>query len=407
MKIAWCTPLSRRCGISKYSISVLPALGSLAIVTVFAPRAHDDYECSLPVIELSGGDEDVARLREFDVVVYNCGNNPEFHTEIHRAYEQVPGMVVVHDKRMHGFFHDLWAVLGKDPARYAAMMRYYYGSEGERAAAQVLSGRAGVDSFAEFPLVEPLLWNSTGVIVHSREAAGLVRRYGDLLPTATLPLPFVPPDCSTGSDRQGGVDDAAPLVRDAEAHDDRLLLVSSGGVYEQKRIGSVIEAIAGDRTLREAVRFVVVGGGRAEYIASLRGQVDRHGLRDVVEFTGWVEDSEMYAWLAAADVAVNLRYPSMESSSLSLVEQMYFGKPVVVTDTSYYSELSEEVAIKVPVEGEVDALRTALRGLLEDPDRRSSMGRAAREQAVTLHDPVAYAHAVVDFARRTHGTVGA
>lgn len=389
MRIAWCTPLARRSGISKYSLAVLPALARLADVTVFAEKTGDDYEPECEVRDLNRLEAAVGQLEAFDMVVYNSGNNPAFHAEIHRAYERVPGIVVVHDKRMHGFFHDLWAVLDKDPARYAAMMRHYYGEAGEDAAAQVLSGKAGVDSFSEYPLIEPAIWNATGIIVHSRETASRVARYGDLIPVETLALPF-DPGCLGLLPRSS---DEPSIGRE------RVHLVSSGGVYEQKRIGSVIEAIAGDDLLRGSITFTAVGGGRAEYIDSMRSRAEAAGIGSIVNFTGWVDDDEMYRQIASADVAVNLRYPSMESSSLSLIEQMYFGKPVVVTDTSYYSELPETVALKVPIDGEVPALREALRRLVTDEATRVRMGAAAHERAVQVHNPETYAAEVVALAK--------
>ena len=395
MRIAWVTPLSRGCGISKYSLAVIPSLASRADVEVWAPPAADDYPCpATPLRKLRVDDATVAALAEYDLVVYNTGNNPAFHTEIHRMSERLPGVVVIHDKRMHGFFFDLWAVIDRDPSRYAWMMRHYYGDAGEAASEDVLMSRAGVDDRVEFPLVEPALWNATGIVAHSAEAARLVSRYGNLVPLISLGLPF---DLSTIPDSDM-LPSRAKLLPDDNG---RVLLVSSGGVFEQKRLDSVLRALAYREDLRGHALLAIVGGGRPEYLERLRRLVRELELDDSVILTGYVDDRRMYGWLNAADIAVNLRYPSMESASLSLIEQLSFGTPVVVSDTSSYSELPSEVAVKIPVDqSEVPTLAKALSRLVRDANLRTRMGRAAMAFSAEAHSSEAYADRFLSFAEK-------
>ena len=393
MRIAWLTPLNRRCGISKFTLAAVPALADLADVEVWSPSTDDDYALpSAAVRELRADEAAVRELAAFDAVVLNAGNNPAFHAEIAWVSERIPGIVVVHDKRMHGFYFETWAVVGGEPERYAAMMRYYYGRDGERFAAEVLASRANVDSDARFPLIEPAIFNAEAIVVHSAEAAALADRYPGLVPVRTLGLPFA---LATAPDAT----DLPTREQLAPRAGKRALLVSSGGVYEQKRLESVVRAIASSPALRESVYFAVVGGGRTEYVARLSKLARELGVEHELTFTGFVDDREMYGWLAAADIAVNLRYPSMESASLSLLEQLSFGAPAVVSDTSYYSELPQEIAVKVPVgDEEVPALAVALESLVSDTARRSTMGVAAREYVARCHDPAAYAAEIVRLA---------
>lgn len=395
MKIAWVTPLSRKSGISKYSLAVVPQLASLADVDVWAPPTGDDYEVPRVAMRPLKADRGtMQRLSTYDAVVFNAGNNPSFHAEIQALSEKVGGIVVVHDKRMHGFFFELWSVLGRDPGRYAAMMRYYYGVEGERFATQVLSSRANVDSDSRFPLIGPAICNAQAIIVHSAEAVSLVSRYDGLVPVVALGLPF-DLSCVRDSSTLPGRERLAPGVGE------RVLAVSNGGVFEQKRLESIIRALAARPALHDCVHLAIVGGGRAEYVRRLQALAEELGIAELVTITGYVDDATMYGWLAAADFALNLRYPSMESGSLTLIEQMLSGLPVIVSDTSYYSELPGDVAIKVPVDsGEVDAIGNALETLVADSGRRHEMGRAAAAFALRAHDPRAYAREVLTLAEQ-------
>ncbi len=58
---------------------------------------------------------------------------------------------------------------------------------------------------------------------------------------------------------------------------------------------------------------------------------------------------------------VNLRSPTMGETSGTAIRALSLGKPLVVSDVGWFSELPDEVAIKVPVDDEeVDTLTAAL-----------------------------------------------
>ena len=100
--------------------------------------------------------------------------------------------------------------------------------------------------------------------------------------------------------------------------------------------------------------------------------------------------------MAACDAHVSLRWPTMGETSAAVVRALSLGKPLVVSDVGSFSELPDEVALKVPVDGrEVEELVSALELLASDTTRRSAMGEAALALAQREHrvDAVADAYA--------------
>jgi glycosyltransferase involved in cell wall biosynthesis len=90
--------------------------------------------------------------------------------------------------------------------------------------------------------------------------------------------------------------------------------------------------------------------------------------------------------MAACDVTVNLRFPTMGETSGSVLRCLSLGKPVVVSDVGWFSELPDAVALKVPVdEFETRTLEAALE-LLAEPAARGAMSRAALEYVAREHD---------------------
>ena len=141
----------------------------------------------------------------------------------------------------------------------------------------------------------------------------------------------------------------------------------------------------GHRFLLEAMRAVdrkavclVAGEGPEE--TALREYAAANGLADRVYFLGWRLDSD--AIMAALDVVVQ---PSLweEACSLSILEAMSLGKPLVATLSGGNAELivQDETGLLV-AKHDVPALTEALNRLACDPGLRERMGAAGRRRQV-------------------------
>jgi glycosyltransferase involved in cell wall biosynthesis len=396
MRIAWFTPLSARSGISRYSLSVVAELLRIAEVEVWAPPCRDAIDSAgLPVRVL--GDPLVAagETRSCDVRVFHLGNHVGHLGPIHEAYRRAPGIVVLHDKVMQDFFYN-----GSSPSRYYRLMTYCYGQAGSDAAVAALADSSLLRDAAfaaDFPLIEPCLWNAEAALLHSVAAADAVRgRYGPLLPVRAAQLPL-----SSGQRRDPA---RAPADRGALGlPEDRLLIVATGRVAPSKCIHDVLAAIAGSDTLREGAFFVSVGEAEPDYLDMLRAQVESLGLGAVVRLVTEADDALLGDYLQAADICVNLRNPSTETGSATLVEQLEHGKPIVVYDAGVYGELPDDVAARVSVSEGPDGVRRALLSLAADPDARARLGERAAAYAAGNCDPRLYAQELVDLARLVIG----
>jgi glycosyltransferase involved in cell wall biosynthesis len=220
------------------------------------------------------------------------------------------------------------------------------------------------------------------VVVHSEF---LRRRVAQVFPgpVKKLGLPHLP-------DRDG------PVLSRAELGipEDRTLILTIGHVNPNKRIPSVIEALG---RCRGAV-YVVAGPCEDAYRETLESLVRVNGLGDSVRFTGYAPDAHLRSYLEHADLCVNLRHPVTEGASGSVIEEMLYGKPVIVTDTGFYSELPDDCVRKVNPRREREELRQALRELLHDPPARRDMGARALRYAAAEFRADAYAAGIREMA---------
>ena len=102
----------------------------------------------------------------------------------------------------------------------------------------------------------------------------------------------------------------------------------------------------------------------------------------------YVDEGRLWSLMAACDVIVALRAPTMGETSGTAIRALTLGKPLVVSGVGWFGELPDDVAVKVPVdEHEADTLAAALELLASRADVRAAMGEAAgalarREHAV-------------------------
>ena len=127
---------------------------------------------------------------------------------------------------------------------------------------------------------------------------------------------------------------------------------------------------------RDDVLFVLIGTGDAwNELQRLHVELD---LGDQVRFTGRIPDAPMVQYLAAADVCASPdpHNPLNNVSTMTkLMEFMAMGKPIVSFDLEEARYSAADASVYVS-NNDTRAFGQAILDLLEDPERRRSMGDA-------------------------------
>jgi glycosyltransferase involved in cell wall biosynthesis len=192
---------------------------------------------------------------------------------------------------------------------------------------------------------------------------------------------------------------------------DRVAIGFAGFVRRQKgwpELVAAAEQLVGEG---EPVQFVIMGGGvrPPEYFRTARGRalqltrlltdeesaikelVSAKGLEDRFSFLPFtVETGEIYSALDIVtfpNQGVGLGRPVLEAAA--------YGKPVVASGSEDGADvlLPGDTGILVD-EGTPDAVASALRSLIRDPELRSRLGQAAAAHAREVFDPESNARAV-------------
>ena len=358
MRVAYYSPFPpSRSGIADYSTLLLPALRERLDVVIAQPGK---------------------RAPAADVALYHVGNDPDAHGWIVDALWKRPGVVVMHEFVLHHLIAGI--TIGRGNGRgYLDAMERDLGVAGRLLGLGVLDNLLPLlweTQPERFPLAGVVLDHAQGVIVHSDYVARNARAAGYDGRLWRIPHPVWPPE---------------PVVPASDVSGDPLI-GCFGFLNMNKRIPQLLEAFASLRRRRPGARLLLVGAAGERFDVGRR--LERLGLTEGVERLDYVPEERMWSLMAACDVLVNLRYPTMGETSGSVIRALSLGKPLLVSDVGWFSELPDDAVLKVPVdELEVATLDAALGFAV---DHGASLGAAARAYVEREHslDRVADAYAV-------------
>jgi glycosyltransferase involved in cell wall biosynthesis len=306
--------------------------------------------------------KDATRLPGYRLGVFQLGNNVEFHLEAYRAaFLAQASLIVLHDLALDDFVRAL-RTLG-DPLGFMAT----------REAAALRSNLSSPDVVRNEPLREPwcahIARRARGIIVHSAFCKAYLEEFGCRTPIFVVPHPIVESEV----EMRRAADRGRELRAGLEPHGMRSLVVAPGDLNEAKRLDAVLGAA---NELDQSVQVVLVGRRIEGY--DVERVVDSARLGQRVTLAPDVSDDDFRGWLAAADVVVDLRFPHRGEVSGSLIRAMQAGKPSIVSATGTYLDAPEEAVVRVaPGPTNPSELAARIRTLLDDPDLRGRMGRAA------------------------------
>jgi glycosyltransferase involved in cell wall biosynthesis len=278
------------------------------------------------------------------------------------------GLVVLHDFALHHLVAGM--TLGRGDRRgYLDAMQRDAGVVGRLLAHGVIDHvlpPVWEERAQDFPLAWEVLKLADGVVCHSRYVESEARAYGYEGPIWVIPMPAWP--TVVPGDQQI-----------AEGHFP--VIACCGHLNAAKRIPELLAAFDSLRSLFPRALLVLAGSAAP----SLR--LETLSLDDRVLRLEYQEERDLWRVLADSDVSVNLRWPTMGETSGMAIRALSLGKPLVVSDAGWFSELPDSVVAKVPVdEFEVATLAATLELLAEDEGLRERMGAAASRYVREEHD---------------------
>lgn len=401
MRVGWFSPISVQTGISAYSQNILNQMHRLfpddeVDVIVFHPPTDDEIqEMPYPTIALSDSllASDFHAL--FDIAVYHLGNNSKNHDPIYDALMQHPGIVVLHDYVYHHFLAGKSVEENFIGPSYGNLVYERGGAEAFTFLrhSQVMRCDLGRVAYVPWesdwsvtvPFCDVLARLGVGAIVHSDYAR---RGVGDTYPSPIASLFMPPPEVPEELDQPISLSDGGPVH-----------IVFCGHIGSTKGLTLLTSAFTQFPQLRKLFRVTVAGfGSDPNFLNEFQSILTEQKLKNVFTLRIGLAEKEFQETLASADVFFNLRFPNTEGASLSLAEQLAFGRPVIAYRTGCFSEIPEDAAYFLDHIGDAEELGELLLRMASERADIPARGAAARA-AVKGQTPETYARDIVAFLK--------
>lgn len=383
-KLAYFSPLPPvRSGISDYSAELLPALARHYEIDAIVDQDGVDDQWIAGNIPLRKPSWFAEHAHEFDRVVYNVGNSA-FHEYMLEPATSRPGVVILHDVFISNLVRYLGGKLGS-----SEWSRRLYAAHGISALRRFPTMAESESGAKIFPLNLPVVEHATGVIVHSAHAIDLVRSFlREDSGAAITRVPF--------ARRLGGARDRSAARQGLGIQADETLVCSFGRLAPVKLAHRLVEVWRRHGLAdRPKLRLVFVGDlpQRSPYHQELRKAI---GEAERIQVTGHVEPPVYQAYLAACDLAVQLRTGSRGETSASAHDCLANGVPLIVNAHGSMAEMPDDVVFKIPDDFADAQLADALTTLIDSPERRPPLGKKGLDFSRAHHDPEEVAKLIRD-----------
>lgn len=393
-KVHWVSPIPEATtDIAHYTYRILPELAKATDLTVWTDARHWDraVEEFCPVRKI---DPHHTLPRDFaksghgtgpDAIFIHIGNSWAYHAGFLQLARRVPSIIVLHDLAIQEMLNDAMRFAGFPRDVYEAEMLRWYGPEGLAAAQEVQARRSGANVLSEtYPGFHLALDRAVSVLSHTPAAFEAVQDIG-MIPSYQLDLPFRPSATAPSATR---------------AQDGPLRLVQFGHIGPNRRLWEVLEALG---PLKDEIDFKLDIMGNVWDRSVLSEKLERFGLEHHVEVHGFVPEPELDAALAGAHLVFNLRYPTMGEASGSQLRIWNASAAAAVTDLGWYGSLPDDTVFKIPLDGEIVALRDLVRRINADRSLGALLGETGRARLEDRHTPALYARGIAEVAERFAG----
>lgn len=376
-KLAYISPIPpERSGISDYSAELLPELARHYDIDVIV---NQEKVVSQPILA-NCNLRDVKWFRtnanSYDRVLYHFGNN-HLHQHMFGLLKEIPGIVVLHDFFLSGIIRHM-DLTGYAPNLWNTSI---YRDHGYVALAARHTGD-GYHVIWDYPNNLSVINNSLGVIVHSESSRRLTSKwYGERLAEDLDVIPLL---------RSKAKNIDRNLARlELNIPQDAFVTCSFGFLSPTKLNKRLLDAwLSSDLFRNKKCYLFFVGQNNGEaYGADLLQTINSSAARSRIYITGWTDTEIFHKYLAATDIAVQLRTLSRGETSAAVLDCMNYGIPTIINAHGSLSDLPPKSVWMMPDEFSNDQLSEALDTLLVDSARRNDLRVQALQTINLFHLP--------------------
>ena len=359
-------------GIADYTAELLPALAAhYRITLVSESRPMEGIAAGfawMPPATLAAGPHATTRL------LHQLGNSALHHFQHQGLLPLRPAVAVLHDVALPEYRR--WAAQAAAEPE-AALLASIYANHGYPALLAALEGEAETVAGA-LTMSAEVLEGSLATIVHSEAAREMLHRSHGAAPLHNVHVvphlrrPLVLPERTAARAR-------------LSLTEEQLVVASFGACVPKKQPLRLIEAFAQTQLPPQQAVLAFVGAAQPGLESVMQATAQAQGLSmggehssRPLRLTGGIARAAYEDWLAAADIAVQLRGRHQGETSGAVIDALAAGLACIINAKGSLAELPATAALRLEEDFTDAALIQALVGLAAAPARRRALGEAGQ-----------------------------
>lgn len=392
-KLAYVSPLPpERTGIADYSAELLPVLAKYYDIEVVVAQEQVSDTWVQTKCPIRDSQWLRSNAHKMDRVLYHVGNSP-FHQHMFSLIEEIPGTVVLHDFFLSGLLSYLENF---DIIKYA-WVHALYQSHGYLAVQERYHESESGDVQTKYPVNLPILQNAQGVIVHSDYSRNLANEwYGNNFSEHWKVIPLLRKPCK----KIGRAQSRKILGLKVDEY-----VICSFGFLDSTKLNHCLLEAWLESGLSKDLNCVLIFVGEnhgGEYGVRLLENIRASGLVKRIFISGWVDSVTYSHYLAAADLAVQLRTLSRGETSAAVLDCMNHALPTIVNANGSMANLPSDAVWRIPDNFAQSQLVEALEILWKNAEKRITLGKRAQKNIHTQHAPDQCAKQYVEAIEQFH-----
>lgn len=390
MKIAYFSPMPPlKTGIAVYSSHLVPYLAKISKIEIFH-AGHCDNFPKIKTTDFIKNPGELKRLGDFDAIIYHIGNNPWYHLDIYKVFLEYSGTVILHDAVLY------YLIAGLGIGGLIKEFSFNYGLDRLSEIWDIIEECPERDILRyqnpeKYPFLKRILESARQIIVHSHSTFRLIRLSGYSGNLNVVNLPYYPNQVQYTLSKDTDNSRAKLGITENE-----ILIGIFGFIGPTKRIDKLLAAIYTTKHKNKIpFKLLIVGAGD-----DLNEVIEQYHLSENIISLGFTSDDDFNRYLNLSDIVINLRYPSMGEASATLIQAMSYGKPVIVTNYAWFSELPDNTVVKVGFGStEINEVAQAITELITNKEYRESIGSNAKAYVENFCAPAQVANKYLDILK--------
>lgn len=260
--------------------------------------------------------------KQFDAIVYQVGNNSNFHTFQLSLLFKFPGVIHLHDMVLHHLMAWLLYFEG-NPRLYGTVLAKWYGPLLAVKARKSIREKVPLwesPEVTDVPFFEEVLLHATALVTHSLFVEKEVNTIFPEIPKLVLPQLY------------------RDVMQGGQLEPQAFHIGIFGGVAANKQLDLIIDSLIAASEKNSTLRVHILGGvdsGCEHFIE----RINSSSLASITHIYGRVEQETLLRLVSAVDLCLALRYPTMGETSAIVMRALQAGTPVIVSDIGWYAEL--------------------------------------------------------------------